>query len=268
MKLISILSCLAMMGLTSCISGGAVGDESEPKASPTISVTVRHVHYPAANDIPVIKNDVPKPVRIELNGIPGKFEGTPTSDNLVDTVLIDDSPFRITWERLMQVPTTQPLPFIGSMLVDSVTPAATKIMRMGTFAGDASDESVFPDSLFESYGLFDTSLNVGVTAVYFSGAATIHADRLLCDSTRVKFQLRIPGAGFWLFYTSQSGKEMRLSLLGDTRNLVFGVSTFSQAGLDYIMAKLEGWQGCLGPAEKAGDALKRASVWRLRNPGF
>ena len=261
---LSAVAGLAMMVLSGCDSGTETGDGEEPQGSPSLSLRVRHAHHTATYYDAVITNDVPKPVHIELNGIPGRFEGTPTSDILFDTLLTDDSPFLVPWERLLQSTTTRPLPFLGgSMLVDSVTPDTTRIMRMGTFADGESGGAVFPDSLLEAYSLYDTSFQAGITAVYFSGPATIHVDRTLCDSTRVKFQLQIPGAGFWLLRTIQSGKEMRLTLLGDTKNLVFGVNTLSEAGADFIGEEFQRLWGCMAGLQKTGTG-KGMVDWMMR----
>lgn len=249
----SSMALLAMLALSSCESGTGNGDGKDPQGSPPVSLHVRHVHFPTTFYNGVVKNDLPRPVRIELNGIPGQFDGFPTEDILFDTVLADDSPFPLRWEQLLQAPLTQPQPFVGGgMIVDSVTPASTRIMRMGTFADDGTGENVFPDSLFEAYGIYDTVLKVGVTAVYFSGPATLYADKMLCDSTHLKFQVRIPGAGFWFLYTQYSGKNMSMSLLGNPDNLVFSVNTISEAGFDFIESETERLWGCLMPVEKVG----------------
>jgi hypothetical protein len=256
--ILAILVLSASALFTACEFGGGDGtapDGTNQKGSPAVTLQVRHYHYPEANENAVVANDIPDPITIQLNGIPGHFGGTPTEDHLFDTTLAGGASFSIPWARLLQAPGTQPLPYIKEPFgMDSVSPASVKIMRVGTFAEAVLNEGVYPDSLFEGYGFYDVALKIGATAMYFSGPATLHADSRLCDSTRFLTHVEIPAAGFYFLYLRRSGGNLGFALLPTVQNLVFGVRTSSSANYDYSMAEYERMWGCLNGEEplKAG----------------
>jgi hypothetical protein len=268
------LGILAWVLFSACETGDDGGNgpvETGPNEMPEVTLKVRHSHYPEANRNSVVVDDIPDPITILLNGIPGRFGGRPTNDHLFDTALARGASFTIPWARLLQVPGTQPRPFIkepGSM--DSVSPASVKIMRVGTFAEAVVDQGVYPDSGFEAYGFFDVELEIGATAMYFSGPATIHSDFRLCDSTRFLTHLDIPAAGFYFLYLNRSGGNLGLEMLPTVNNLVFEVMTASDINSSYTMAEYTRLWGCFydegqGPdgAGKTGGAGKSGGVGPL-----
>lgn len=266
--ILAVLGISASALFTSCEpsdDGGAGPGRTALNGSPAVNLKVRHYHYPEANQNGVVVDDIPDPITIQLNGIPGQFGGTPTQDHLFDTTLTGGASFSIPWARLLQVPGTQPLPFIKEPAgVDSVTPASVKIMRVGTFADAVLDEGVYPDSIFERYGFYDVKLKIAAMAMYFSGPATIHADFPLCDSTRFLTHLDIPAAGFYFLYQSRSGGNLGFALLPTVENLVFDVITSSDANYTYFMEEYERTWGCLYDEEPLkGRAGKTAGAGPL-----
>jgi hypothetical protein len=269
--ILGILGLFAWVLFTACEPGGDGGTfpiEPEPKEMPEVTLQVRHSHYPDADRNAVVVDDIPDPITIQLNGIPGRFGGLPTKDHLFDTTLAGGASFTIPWARLLQVPSTQPLPFIKAPGgVDSVSPAGVRIMRVGTFAEAVPDQGVYPDSAFEAYGFFDVELEIGATAMYFSGPATIHSDFRLCDSTRFLTHLDIPAAGFYFLYLNRSGENLGLALLPTVKNLVFDVMTSSDINSNYTMTEYTRLWGCFydegqwpGGAGKTGGSGKSDGV--------
>ncbi|MEO7425039.1 MAG: hypothetical protein ABI036_07620 [Fibrobacteria bacterium] len=112
--ILAMLGVFATAFLTSCEpndSGGTVNGETEQNGLPSVSFQVKHFNYPEANQNAKVIDDIPDPITIKLNGIPGRFGGTPTPDHLFDTTLIGGASFSIPWARLLQAPGTQPLSF-------------------------------------------------------------------------------------------------------------------------------------------------------------
>ncbi len=258
-----ILGMLSMAFIAACQTGddeGSTGNEilsggTEQDGSPSVSIPVRHYHYPEANQNVVLQDDLPDTVIIRLNGIPGRFGGRPTADDLFDTALAHGAAFTIPWARLLLAPGTQPIPYIREPIsMDSVTPAGVNIMRVGTFAEGSPENDVFPDSVFEGYSFYDTERKIGAMAVYFSGPATVHADYPLCDSTRIRMHLAIPAAGFYILYQVRTGDTIALALLPDLKNLVFSVRTSSDANFTYAKEAYDRQWGCLmaGAEAKSG----------------
>ena len=261
-----ILGISASALFTACGSGdeGGTGPGgTDQNGSPAVTLQVRHYHYPEANENTVVVDDIPDPITIRLNGIPGQFGGTPTEDRLFDTTLARGESFTIPWARLLQAPGTQPLPYIKEPVgLDSVTPASVKIMRVGTFAEAEPDQDIYPDSASEGYGFYDMTLKTGATAMYFSGPAMIHADYPLCDGTRLVTRLDIPAAGFYFMYLKRSGGNLGFALLPNVKNLIFGVRTSSNANYQYSMEEYSRIFACLyddelfkAGAGKAGGAV-------------
>lgn len=251
---------------TACEPGGEGGtgpDGTNQTGSPAVTLQVRHYHYPEANLNAVVVDDIPDPITIQLNGIPGHFGGTPTEDHLFDTTLIGGAAFSIPWNKLLQAPGTQPLPYIKEQPgMDLVSPASVRIMRVGTFADDGSDQGVYPDSITEGYGFYDVKLKTGATAMYFSGPATIHSDYRLCDSTRLLTHLDIPAAGFYFLYLKRSGGNLGFALLPTVNDLVFGVRTSSDANLEYSIAEYSRMWGCFNDEEQF-----KSGAGRIGNAG-
>jgi hypothetical protein len=243
---LGILSAALFSACQTTDDSGTPNDASDQNGSPSVAFQVQHYHYPDADQNAVRLDDLPDPILIRLNGIPGRLGGSPTADHLFDTALAGGASFQVPWARLLQVPTTQPVPFIRvPKTVDSISPASVKIMRVGTFADGIPDDNVFPDSVFEAYGFYDTELEIGATAVYFSGPATIHADYRLCDSTRMVTHLDIPSAGFYFLYLARKADTYSYVLLPGLHNLVFSVRTLSSVNYDYVMGEYARQFGCL-----------------------
>jgi hypothetical protein len=256
------LSFIASNTFIACTTDGPDEDGNDSSA---ISLEVRHVHFAEPGQEAEIVDDLPETLSILLNGIPGNFFGTPTEDTLLVKTVPKSGSFRIPLDTLADFPaSTRPAPYGPAPLeFGSVSPASVGIMRIGTFAEGGTGGSVLTDSVYEGYGIYDLSLKTLVSMIYFTGAARILADYELCDSSRFKIDISIPGKGFYFLYQKTEGTTSSVSLAPSAANRVFSVITMSQDYEDYFWTLNESQRGCFSDPAKTGTAPSLPSALRF-----
>jgi hypothetical protein len=234
---LSLVFCLAFI-LSACDSNGLSGPDAETHEPVSVSLLpIRHLHMGSAGFQAEVRNDLPESLIITLNSIPGKMGGSPQNEDAFVQTLSSQSTLRVPWDSLIAgghlgVPAL----YADSMPVASVTPATVRMMRIGTFADALEWEDLYPDSQALGYGFYSLKYQLPVVALYFDGPTRLNGMTSLCDGTPVSADASVPKAGLYFFTSQFNGSRYAFSPLADTENLVFAVSTFSQAYVDFSTA--------------------------------